>query len=80
MICCHVQDAWQEWDWEEDLWDEGSEWDEYITEKETTSEGESGGDADGEIFFWACRRREYFNIYQHISNTNSVYYGTNRYS
>jgi len=28
------KEAWQEWDWEEDLWDEASEWDEYITVKE----------------------------------------------
>ena len=28
------KEAWQEWDWEEDLWDEASEWDEYITIKE----------------------------------------------
>jgi len=68
MICCHVQDAWQEWDWEEDLWDEGSEWDEYITVKETTSEGESGGDGDGQIFLFERVDEEhistYINIYQ----------------
>lgn len=44
------KDAWQEWDWEEDLWDEGSEWDEYITVKDSTVRVElSGaelGDAD----------------------------------
>ena len=83
MICCHVQDAWQEWDWEEDLWDEGSEWDEYITVKETTSEGESGGDGDGQIFFGRVDEEHistYINIYQiliaynmALIDTHSVY-------
>ena len=37
------QDAWQEWDWEEDLWDEASEWDEYITVKDVRREDLVGG-------------------------------------